>query len=112
MRHYYVLTTPQSIELFINTCPTETGYRSTYDTYLFVYDIDLNLIDYNDDSTIRPAHHEYRQWLSTLHTVMLHDTIISQDEYDCLISEFIQAVEDNFPNTLIQFEDFGKFCIP
>lgn len=32
-------------------------------------------IDYN----------EYRQWLSTLHTVMLHDTIISQDEYDCLM---------------------------
>lgn len=32
-------------------------------------------IDYN----------EYRQWLSTLHTVMLHDTIVSQDEYDCLI---------------------------
>ena len=26
----------------------------------------------------------YRQWLSTLHTVMLHDTIVSQDEYDCL----------------------------
>lgn len=33
-------------------------------------------IDYN----------EYRQWLSTLHTVMLHDTIISQDEYDCLMA--------------------------
>ncbi|WP_299184684.1 M48 family metalloprotease [uncultured Psychrobacter sp.] len=32
-------------------------------------------IDYN----------EYRQWLSTLHTVMLHDTIISQDEYDSLM---------------------------
>lgn len=32
-------------------------------------------IDYN----------EYWQWLSTLHTVMLHDTIISQDEYDCLM---------------------------
>lgn len=47
---------------------------------------DGSQIDYNDDSTIRPAHHEYRQWLSTLHTVMLHDTIISQDEYDCLIA--------------------------
>lgn len=33
-------------------------------------------IDYN----------EYRQWLSTLHTVMLHDTIISQNEYDCLMA--------------------------
>ncbi len=43
-------------------------------------------IDYNDDSTVRPAHHKYRQWLSTLHTVMLHDTIISQDEYDCLLA--------------------------
>ncbi|MDN6276624.1 hypothetical protein [Psychrobacter sp.] len=32
-------------------------------------------IDYND----------YQQWLSTLHTVMLHDTIVSQDEYDCLM---------------------------
>ncbi|WP_372885916.1 M48 family metalloprotease [Psychrobacter sp.] len=30
------------------------------------------------------AYHTYRQWLSTLHTVMLHDTIVSQDEYDCL----------------------------
>ena len=29
-------------------------------------------------------HHDYRLWLSTLHTVMLHDTIVSQDEYDCL----------------------------
>lgn len=47
---------------------------------------DGSQIDYNDDSTVRPAHHEYRQWLSTLHTVMLHDTIISQDEYDCLIA--------------------------
>ncbi|AMN67360.1 M48 family metalloprotease [Psychrobacter sp. P11G5] len=36
---------------------------------------DSHQIDYN----------EYRQWLSTLHTVMLHDTIISQDEYDCLM---------------------------
>ena len=26
----------------------------------------------------------YQLWLSTLHTVMLHDTIVSQDEYDCL----------------------------
>jgi len=43
-------------------------------------------IDYNDHDhdTAKPAHHQYRQWLSTLHTVMLHDTIISQDEYDCL----------------------------
>ncbi|MEZ7502157.1 M48 family metalloprotease [Psychrobacter sp. Arc29] len=47
---------------------------------------DGSQIDYNDDSTVRPAHHEYRQWLSTLHTVMLHDTIISQDEYDCLLA--------------------------
>ena len=36
---------------------------------------EIRQIDYN----------EYRQWLSTLHTVMLHDTIISQDEYDCLM---------------------------
>lgn len=47
---------------------------------------DGSQIDYNDDSTVRSAHHEYRQWLSTLHTVMLHDTIISQDEYDCLLA--------------------------
>ncbi|WP_250162429.1 hypothetical protein [Psychrobacter sp. WY6] len=44
--------------------------------------IDYNVInnkpyDYND-------YNDYRQWLSTLHTVMLHDTIVSQDEYDCL----------------------------
>ena len=30
-------------------------------------------------------YNKYRQWLGTLHTVMLHDTIISQDEYDCLM---------------------------
>ena len=36
---------------------------------------DSSQIDYN----------EYRQWLSTLHTVMLHDTIVSQDEHDCLM---------------------------
>lgn len=36
-------------------------------------------ITYNDNE-----HSSYRLWLSTLHTVMLHDTIISQDEYDCL----------------------------
>ncbi|MDN3501856.1 M48 family metalloprotease [Psychrobacter sp. 5A.1] len=47
---------------------------------------DSSQIDYNDDDTVRPAHHEYRQWLSTLHTMMLHDTIISQDEYDCLMT--------------------------
>jgi Zn-dependent protease with chaperone function len=51
-------------------------------------------IDYN--SAIKNSHinnaitdklyvvSNYRQWLSTLHTVMLHDTIVSQDEYDCL----------------------------
>ena len=31
-------------------------------------------------------YNNYRQWLSTLHTAMLHDTIVSQDEYDCLIA--------------------------
>lgn len=51
-------------------------------------------IEYN--STIKNSHIDdvitdnlyivsnYRQCLSTLHTVMLHDTIVSQDEYDCL----------------------------
>lgn len=52
-------------------------------------------IDYNDginsshadNATISHfyVYNDYRQWLSTLHTVMLHDTIISQDEYDCLL---------------------------
>ena len=32
----------------------------------------------------RYGYNDYRQWLSTLHTMMLHDTIVSQDEYDCL----------------------------
>lgn len=43
-------------------------------------------IDYNESEINQPTHNEYRQWLSTLHTVMLHDTIISQDEYDCLLA--------------------------
>ncbi|WP_238068068.1 M48 family metalloprotease [Psychrobacter sp. Ps1] len=47
---------------------------------------DGSQIDYNEREMSQPTHNEYRQWLSTLHTVMLHDTIISQDEYDCLLS--------------------------
>ena len=53
-------------------------------------------IDYNGamknsdiDNTMANKPYEYnnyRQWLSTLHTAMLHDTIVSQDEYDCLIA--------------------------
>ncbi|MGE6474233.1 M48 family metalloprotease [Psychrobacter sp. NPDC078631] len=47
---------------------------------------DGSQIDYNESELNQPTHNEYRQWLSTLHTVMLHDTIISQDEYDCLLA--------------------------
>lgn len=38
----------------------------------------------NDSLRHSYAYPTYRQWLSTLHTLMLHDTIVSQDEYDCL----------------------------
>ncbi|SLJ84576.1 M48 family metalloprotease [Psychrobacter sp. DAB_AL43B] len=41
-------------------------------------------IDYNATTNKPYAYNDYRQWLSTLHTAMLHDTIVSQDEYDCL----------------------------
>jgi len=47
---------------------------------------DGSQIDYNENEMNQPTHNEYRQWLSTLHTVMLHDTIISQNEYDCLLA--------------------------
>ncbi len=47
---------------------------------------DGSQIDYNESEMSQPTHNEYRQWLSTFHTVMLHDTIISQDEYDCLLA--------------------------
>lgn len=30
------------------------------------------------------AYNSYSNWLGTLHTLMLHDTIITQDEFDCL----------------------------
>ncbi|WP_352259466.1 M48 family metalloprotease [Psychrobacter sp. TB55-MNA-CIBAN-0194] len=45
----------------------------------------LNQIDYNDTDSESYTYNNYQQWLSTLHTVMLHDTIVSQDEYDCLM---------------------------
>ncbi|ALF60666.1 peptidase M48 [Psychrobacter urativorans] len=38
----------------------------------------------NRPTSSQIAYNTHRLWLSTLHTVMLHDTIISQDEYDCL----------------------------
>ena len=38
----------------------------------------------NPPTSSQIAYNTHRLWLSTLHTVMLHDTIISQDEYDCL----------------------------
>ncbi|TXD97966.1 M48 family metalloprotease [Psychrobacter frigidicola] len=40
--------------------------------------------DNKPQSSSQIAYNSYRLWLSSLHTVMLHDTIISQDEYDCL----------------------------
>ncbi|MBF0657950.1 M48 family metalloprotease [Psychrobacter sp. NG25] len=46
---------------------------------------DSSQIDYNDTTGESYTYNNYQQWLSTLHTVMLHDTIVSQDEYDCLM---------------------------
>lgn len=39
---------------------------------------------YNNYAYSVYTHNDYRLWLSTLHTAMLHDTIVSQDEHDCL----------------------------
>ena len=51
--------------------------------------IDYNAYIQEGNAGNATGHHSYdyntyRQWLSTLHTVMLHDTIVSQDEYGCL----------------------------
>lgn len=45
-----------------------------------------------------PKKPNYRLWLNTLHTVMLHDTIVSQDEYDSLtlLAEYWMGVRQLF----------------
>ena len=45
---------------------------------------DVTQIDYNSHTNKEDKCKTSRLWLSTLYTAMLHDTIISQDEYDCL----------------------------
>lgn len=61
---------------------------------LLVLIISISVANENEHKTQQDRHQiaynvcndkRHRLWLSTLHTVMLHDTIVSQDEYDCLI---------------------------
>lgn len=83
----WLLVTAQhlnSIQLLaiITLIPTtdENQHKTQQDKGQIVYNGDShNSFDYNGFN-----HNNYRLWLSTLHTVMLHDTIVSQDEFDCL----------------------------
>jgi len=73
---------PFSIE-----CKRENNYRERQQRSCQIdYNDGINS-SHADNATISHSYvyNDYRQWLSTLHTVMLHDTIISQDEYDCLL---------------------------
>lgn len=66
--------------VIINTSPVA---HSTYDKQDDSR-LKLEKMAYNNHTYSAYKHNDYRLWLSTLHTAMLHDTIVSQDEYDCL----------------------------
>ncbi len=90
----WLLLTAQSLNsiqllALIETLPSfiSSDKDTKYDDHSRERQQDCRQIDYNTGVHGDPSYtySDYRRWLSTLHTVMLHDTIISQDEYDCLI---------------------------
>lgn len=73
-----------SVQLMAIIDAVPSFQKSTFRVSITDTQIEDNYREKQQDSS-QIDYNEYQQWLSTLHTVMLHDTIVSQDEHDCLM---------------------------
>ncbi|WP_227675054.1 M48 family metalloprotease [Psychrobacter okhotskensis] len=74
----------EAVPIFIASASQSSGSKAKGDDNYRQRQQGDAQIDYNAINNEPHGYNDYWQWLSTLHTVMLHDTIVSQDEYDCL----------------------------